>query len=330
MGRELCLFLSVDATRVPAKQRASFIALAVRRAAPFPDPAHEAAWSGAHAGVWYWSRSRVAELLGPQPLRVARVVPEAQYCGEPMAEGAQLLALARGFEGRAWKDAGLVADRWWAVPPSGEDWAAFLRGAGLRVMELPDAVEAPIGQTPWAQQRQGTRLALDDAGTWLRRGAVAAGAIACLAIGFESGAGLRGLTDVRASERARQQLDAPLTRILEARADAERGVEDLQQMMALRAPRGQMAMLAEIRRIMPSQDWRIVQWQQTAVDRLEVIFAVESVDATALVSAWETSPMFTNVSSSVEEAAKRVTIRATVVGTVPPAGMAPDNAGALQ
>ena len=175
VGRELCLFLSVDATRVPAKQRASFIALAVRRAAPFPDPAHEAAWSGAHAGVWYWSRSRVAELLGPQPLRVARVVPEAQYCGEPMAEGAQLLALARGFEGRAWKDAGLVADRWWAVPPSGEDWAAFLRGAGLRVMELPDAVEAPIGQTPWAQQRQGTRLALDDAGTWLRRGAVAAG-----------------------------------------------------------------------------------------------------------------------------------------------------------
>ena len=35
VGRELCLFLHVDATRVPAKQRAGYVALMVRRAAPF-------------------------------------------------------------------------------------------------------------------------------------------------------------------------------------------------------------------------------------------------------------------------------------------------------
>ena len=33
VGRELCLFLHVDASRVPARQRDAFLALAIRRAA---------------------------------------------------------------------------------------------------------------------------------------------------------------------------------------------------------------------------------------------------------------------------------------------------------
>ena len=55
VGRELCLFLPVDASRVPARQRESYLALAVSRAAPFADPAHDALWSDGHAAAWYWS-----------------------------------------------------------------------------------------------------------------------------------------------------------------------------------------------------------------------------------------------------------------------------------
>ena len=323
VGRELCLFLAVDASRIPPKQRAAFLSLAVRRAAPFPDPMHEAAWSGAQASVWFWSRARATDLLGPQPLRVARFTPEPLLAGQPADEdGAQLLALAQGFEGRVWRRGGLVADRWWAQYPTEAEWATFLRGAGLPVASPPEATDAPIGDTPWVQQRRGARLALDDAGAWIRHGAIAAGALACLAVGFESGAGLRGLTDVVSTERTRQQLDAPLTRILEARAEAEREAEELQKLLLLRAPQGQAALLAEVKRVMPSQDWSIVYWNQPAIDRLEVTFDMATPDTTALVAAWEGSPMFTEVSSSVENAAKRVVLKARIVGRADPAPVA--------
>ena len=327
VGRELCLFLAVDAARIPAKQRANYLALAVRRAAPFPDPMHEAAWSGGQAGVWFWSRARATELLGPQPLRVARFTPEPLLTGQPPEEDSvQLLALAQGFEGRVWRRGTLAADRWWAQHPSEPEWATFLRGAGLPVAATPEAVDAPIGQVPWVQQRRGARLALDDAGTWIRRGATAAGALACLAVGFESGAGLRGLTDVIATRRASQQLDAPLTRILQARTDAEGEAEELQRLLTLRAPQGQAALLAEVKRIMPAQDWSIVYWNQPAIDRLEVTFEMATPDTTALVAAWESSPMFTDVSSSVENAAKRVVLKARIVARAEPAQTASEAA----
>src|SRR5690606_9602741 len=123
----------------------------------------------------------------------------------------QLLALTHGFEGRVWKAGALAVNRWWPQVPSATEWGTFLRGAGLPVAPVPEPVHAPLGNTPWIQRR-GRRLAMDDAGTWIRHGAVAAGALGCLAIGFESGAGLRGLTDRLATESARKQLDAPLTR----------------------------------------------------------------------------------------------------------------------
>src|SRR5690606_22739992 len=89
VGRELCLFLVVDASRVPPKQRAAFIGHAVRRAAPFPDPEHDVLWCGSHAAIWYWSRDRVRELVGMP----ARPRAEALYRGDPPAgDTTELLA----------------------------------------------------------------------------------------------------------------------------------------------------------------------------------------------------------------------------------------------
>ncbi len=264
--------------------------------------------------MWYWSRSRIADLLGPQPLRVTRFVPESLLTGRPPEEDrAELLALARGYEGRAWEQGRLTASRWWLTPPSESEWGTFLRGAGMPAAGTAQAVDAPIGATPWAHRTRSVGVAFDDAATWVRRGAVALGLLACVAIGFEAGAGLRGVTDVWATQRAQQQLDEPLQKILEARADAAGQADELQRLLALHPPRGQLQLLAEVQRIMPAQGWRIVLWNQPAIDRLEVTFAMDEIDATSLVSAWEASPMFTDVSSGIEEANKRFTLKARVV-----------------
>src|SRR5690606_10895545 len=122
VGRELCLFLVVDASRVPPKQRAAFIGHAVRRAAPFPDPEHDVLWCGSHAAIWYWSRDRVRELVGMP----ARPRAEALYRGDPPAgDTTELLAweaitpdgASPVFEARVWRKGALLASRWWSAPP---------------------------------------------------------------------------------------------------------------------------------------------------------------------------------------------------------------------
>lgn len=314
VGRDLCLFLTVDASKAPARQRAEFLSFTVRRAAPFTDVAHAATWSNNQASVWYWSQGRVNDLLGPQPYRVSHYMPEALLSGEPASEDrVDLLAMARGFSGRVWRGGRLIADRWWPDLPDHDAWISFLRSAGLPAAAVPAASPAPIQAASWARQQRSRNLALGDSALWMRRGAVLAGALACAVLGFEAGAGFRGLGDYWSSKKQQQALDQPLNRIIEARADAEREAGELQELLSLRAPRGQVQLLAEIKRIMPADEWRVFNWRQPAQENLEVTFVMENPDATALVAAWESSPMFTNVSSDVDTVAKRVTVKAQVV-----------------
>lgn len=314
VGRDLCLFLTVDASKAPARQRAEFLSFTVRRAAPFADVAHAATWSNNQASVWYWSQGRVNDLLGPQPYRVSHYMPEALLSGEPASEDrVDLLAMARGFSGRVWRGGRLIADRWWPDLPDHDAWISFLRSAGLPAAAVPAASPAPIQAASWARQQRSRNLALGDSALWMRRGAVLAGALACAVLGFEAGAGFRGLGDYWSSKKQQQALDQPLNRIIEARADAEREAGELQELLSLRAPRGQVQLLAEIKRIMPAEEWRVFNWRQPAQENLEVTFVMENPDATALVAAWESSPMFTNVSSDVDTVAKRVTVKAQVV-----------------
>ncbi|MCW0205677.1 MAG: hypothetical protein OJK14_01185, partial [Achromobacter sp.] len=118
VGRELCLFIALDAGKVPVKQRKAFAALAVRRAAPFPDPEFDVAWSpSGSAAIWYWSRARVNALATREPGRRKRFVAEALYAGSPLAQGVELLHYPTGLEARVWKNSNLVASRYWADLP---------------------------------------------------------------------------------------------------------------------------------------------------------------------------------------------------------------------
>src|SRR5690606_694221 len=153
IARELCLFAAIDASRVPERERPAFVALAVRRAAPFADPESGVAWTGdGIASTWYWSRGRISELLSGRGQRARRetFVPEALHRGGQREDGAELLAMANGVEGRAWKAGRLVASRWWPQPPPFNDWQAFVRGAGLLpAQEVPAAVDAPLAAKRW-------------------------------------------------------------------------------------------------------------------------------------------------------------------------------------
>ena len=254
VGRELCLFLRVDATRIPAGQRPGFVALAVRRAAPFADPDHDAYWHDGHAAVWYWSRERVRTLVD-RPGQDIRYRAEPIFLGEPATGNAvELLALdstgaddggdgepTNGIEARVWRNGQLVADRWWPRPPDGSAWRDFARGAGLdqSAIEPPPPTRAAMRTQPLSAT--GQRVALAGWFDRYRPLAIAAAPVLVLALLAWQVAGIaRVAREARAVDTRIEELSAQLSRIIDARTQADASQRQVEALLALRAPASQV------------------------------------------------------------------------------------------
>lgn len=313
VARELCLFLEVDAGRIPEKKRQAFVEMSVRRAAPFPDPGFGVAWNGNHASVWYWSQARLLDLLGGQWPRRIKCVPEALHAGEPAEDAQQLLALGTGFEGRVWRQHRLVASRWWGAQPSLSEWQAFQRGAGLPPGPLPEPEAAPLSSRPWNGNTRSRQLPLAGLDQHLARIGLAAAGVFIVVLGAELGCMLRAGIDIYSARTAAQTLDEPLARILAAREHADALAAEIQELAPLRAPPPPTALLAEAARAMRGKDWQLKSWQQPVPDRVEVVLGMSRPDPEFLVSAWEASPLFRDVSTELSRQQNEITVRARVV-----------------
>ena len=308
VGRELCLFLRVDATRIPAGQRPGFVALAVRRAAPFADPDHDAYWHDGHAAVWYWSRERVRTLVD-RPGQDIRYRAEPIFLGEPATGNAvELLALdstgaddggdgepTNGIEARVWRNGQLVADRWWPRPPDGSAWRDFARGAGLdqSAIEPPPPTRAAMRTQPLSAT--GQRVALAGWFDRYRPLAIAAAPVLVLALLAWQVAGIaRVAREARAVDTRIEELSAQLSRIIDARTQADASQRQVEALLALRAPASQVRLLGEVNRLTPGS-WQLMHWTLPSPDTLEVRFKMANADVPALVAAWESSELLQDV-----------------------------------
>lgn len=308
MGRELCLFIAVDASRIPQRQRAGFVTLAVRRAAPFADPEYDVLWLGDHAAVWYWSRGRARALLAAQPGATPRVRAEAMFRGDvPGHDEVELLGLGdadesgtfdAGIEARVWRDGRLMASRWWPRLPDAAAWAAFARGAGLDPrLDRPEPRPAPLRPQPLsgASARRVTLGA--DMREWRAHAplvAMVAGTAVAAALVWQLAGLARANWEVRRVQQRIARVSDRLEPIIAARERADRAQGEIAQLLALRAPSSQTRLLAEIKRITPGS-WQLQMWHQPSPDILEVTLKAASPDVPAIVSAWEKSALLQDV-----------------------------------
>ena len=318
VGRELCLYLHVDATRLPPRQRAGFVALAVRRAAPFADPEHDILWLNGHAAVWYWSRERVQALASGLGSSL-RLRAEALFRGDVHAGDAEQLLLLEvvdqgelvqaGVEARVWRQGHLHATRWWPAPPDAAGWHTFARGVGLDGSRPPPPLETsrlhprPLDAgnqlTPMAGQL-GRRLPMLGAGL----------ALLVLALLVAQVAGIaRAAWEVRAVEQRIDLLNARLEKVITARETADAAQERIETLLALRAPLSQTRLLGEIKRLTPGS-WEMVAWTQPSPAVLEVTIKGEGLDAAAIVSAWEQSPYLQEVAPAPTSGEGQLTLQA--------------------
>jgi len=322
VGRELCLFLTLNAGAAPPKQRREFVALAVRRAAPFADPEFDAAWGeDGTVAVWYWSAERVAALAADVPGRRRRFVAEALYTGQAdmrgVEHGVELMQLAEGVEARAWKNAMPRASRWWAEPPAPGAWQDFLRACGYSnaaQVNVPEPAPAEPALTPWGRPLSASaRLDVGGLDHWLPKAALALGALALGIIGAQAGSMARAQWALWQAEDAASTLDAPLARILDARQMADAARAEAEATLALFSLRPSTSLMAELARQMPpGQNWQVRQWNQPVPDRIEVRLLAPGSNPEALVEALEASPMFSAVTTELGRANELV-IRASIL-----------------
>jgi len=304
VGRELCLFARLDASKAPVRERKAFIALAVRRAAPFADPEFDIAWNAdGTAAVWYWSRARVVALAADVPGRRRRFVAEALYVGAPHTDTVELLALSEGVEARAWKAGQLHSSRWWPQPPDADAWQEFMRGVGQAssvTVDVPVPAITLPAQIPWGKRAlDADTLRLSGVEQYLPKAALAAGVLLLLAAGIQLGEIMRARIAVHQAQAAASDLDAPLARILDARQNADQAKAGIMQLITLRSLRPSTSLMAELTRAIPGSNWQLKQWNQPTPDTVEIRMSVPNSNPETLVSALEASPMFRGVTPEI-------------------------------
>lgn len=318
VGRELCLYLLVDAAMVPPRQRTGFVALAVRRAAPFADPDFDVIWLQDHAAVWYWSRERVRSLAGAGSS--VRYRAEAVFRGHvPAGDTEQLLALevnpiagetvVAGLEARVWRQGRLQASRWWPQLPDAAAWQAFARGAGIDASQpRPEPMLASLRDRPLSASSQRMALAGQLSTQWPLV-AAAVGTVVLALLVWQVAGVARATWEVRSIERRIDLLSTRLEKIITAREKADAAQARIDSMLALRTPASQTRLLGEVKRLTPGT-WQMMSWSQPSPEVLEVTFRMANADAAAIVAAWEASPLLQEVAPATSSRPDELTLQA--------------------
>lgn len=286
----------------------------MRRAAPFTDPEFDTAWAAdGTASVWYWSRSRIAPLAEIEPARRKRFVAEALYAGLPHQDAIELLQLEVGVEARSWKNGKVDASRWWPQSPAIDQWREFLRGSGhSAAIAVPEPTPTPLSKNSWNRLPiSSSKLELSGLEQHLPKFIFVSGLLLLLAIGAELGGIVRAQADTWRAQAAIKDLNAPLKRILDAREVTDATSTEISHLLSLYARRPSVSLMAELTRLMPGKDWSVKKWSQLTPDTIEVVLIAPDSNPEALVSTWESSPMFTGVTTDLGRDSE-LTIKATI------------------
>lgn len=317
LARGLCAYTTLDGAAVPVRKRRGFADMAVARWAPFANPQSHVEWMGDRAMVWAWSRDKILDAgQDAEPLVAPRrVLPESLYRGQPQREGEELVAMDAGCEGRVWRAGMLAATRWWPQPPALADWNEFRRGAGLQPLrQVPELLPYPLADRPWsAPQLRGFGEVV---GQQRRLLLMLATGVAAAAIGALLVAGIALKVSIWQVDRDIQAREQALDKIIVARERALAGQSSIAKTLGLRPPAGQVQLLSTVSRIMRGQ-WQLVEWKMADADNLQLTAKMPTADPRAIVTAWEASGQFTEVTAEMGTQPGQVVVKARVLRSMP-------------
>jgi hypothetical protein len=316
VARELCAFVALDGSTVPSSKRRAFAQTAARRWSPFADPDFHVEWAGGRAMVWAWSRAGVLDTddaVAPAP---RRLLPESLYRGAPRPHGEEAVAMDHGVEGRVWREHALVASAWWPGPPDLRTWNDFRRGAGLGTdPSVPAPVEAALAGGPWTAA---PKVGLGEIASRYRTLLAAAClGIAVAVLGSMLASAVSLMVSIHLVDNEIAEQDEGVQRILLAREQAARDAAEIESLLELRPPAGQVELLAAMVGLLPPGGWQLLEWRMPDPANLQVDLRMAQPDPSALVQSWEASEQFEGVSVELGRTPDEVSIKARVVRRTP-------------
>lgn len=322
LARQFCAFTLLDASAVPMARRKGFASMAVQRWSPFADTRYHIDWVGPRAMVWAWSNGQILD-LGDNEVAASprRVSPESLYRGIPVADGAELVAMDEGVEGRVWLDHAMVASQWWPAPPTLQEWNMLRRGAGLpAALVVPIPQLSPLATVPWTRQRV---EAFNDLASRHRKSllALAVGlsvAVLCVPLAASLRLGFKTLMLQRVIDSESEGLRSTLA----AREAAEADLAKSRALLALRPPQRQLKLLSTVIAATPGSNWKLLEWRMPDPGSVEVVLEMVGPDPTGIVRGWEATGFFSNVSVDIGRTGSEVAIKAEVKGADAPVEVA--------
>ncbi len=283
--------------------------------APYAPSVYHIVWQDDTALVWCWDAARLNQVLSEAKLdpRHVHAMPESVFY-PPHADGMRLLKCLNGYEAQLWRGNRLVHSRWWPALPDRDAWLAFQRDASVQPQEqsldVPTVAALALLNSPWANARSTT----DNAGGRYEKFAVAGGALLLSLFTLHY-----GFTLIRFYE-ANQALKADTVQmqesgrpVLEARRLA---LDDLARIQALReldAYPEQLALMAKVAETLPKNETTLKEWSfQNGVLKITLV-SVGQLSSSALVSAFQTTGLFTNVKALPANDPKIMTLQMDVV-----------------
>ena len=312
LARHLCAYTVLEGAAVPARKRKGFVEMALARWSPFADTQSHVEWVGDRAMAWAWSRGRM--LAGPDGMELSpprRVLPESMFRGAPQISGEQLVQLDEGLEGRVWRSNVMVASRWWSELPDLAEWNEFRRGAGLSpATAVPDSVASELQTQPWAASNStDIREAFGHYRGYLMLAAVGITTAVLMALLVGVAALKYSIWQVDKDIAAQEQA---LDKIITARDEALQARAAIDARLGLRPPAGQVELMGLVSGLMRGQ-WQLLEWKLPDARTLELTARMTNPDPRAIVSAWEASKRFTDVTAELGKQPNSVVVKAHVL-----------------
>ncbi len=136
------------------------------------------------------------------------------------------------------------------------------------------------------------------------------------AIGVLLVAGIALKVSIWQVDRDIQAREQALEKIIVARDQALAGQASIDKTLAMRPPAGQVQLLSTVARIMRGP-WQLVEWKMADADNLQLTVSMPTADPSAIVTAWEASGQFTDVTAEMGAQRNQVIVKARILRSKP-------------
>ena len=290
MPRAECHYRRMDFSALPARQRQSAAAIAVRRLEPTSQARSHVAWVGGFAHIWTWA----APDPGIEP--ETRWIPESLLKAPPLVDGPRLVRAIRGVEGQVWREGQMQASQWWPERPTNEEWHRFLRFTGMAsgaLLDTPAPLDMPWQDAPWGDARRGFRTSpasLERVAWMLGLGGLA------LVLGWQLAVQMKWSTAQTQLETRTNALRTSAARLLSARERAYAASSAIAEYRRLQWATNDYVLMADIDASLPDEA-RLIGWQREGV-KLKAGVRTEDADPRHFIAAFTKHPVLSQLQAA--------------------------------